>query len=148
MVTILNRRLVRPLYRGLKRLSVLPSSDRIVMNVNKSKSPSTIVNDVTTEDNVQSKNVKNYSEGRNDVNFDVVITPEDFEYRVDSSSEVSVSAEINSIDRLILLNSINIVFLYICKFRRSVLLEGDVEMESVSAVVGCEVTSKKSSTER
>ena len=113
MVTILNRRLVRPLYRGLKRLSVLPSSDRIVMNVNKSNSPSTTDNDVTTEENVQSKNVKNYSEGRNDVNFDVVITSEDFEYRVDSSSEVSVSAEINSIDRLILLNSINIVFLYI-----------------------------------
>ena len=113
MVTILNRRLVRPLYRGLKRLSVLPSSDRIVMNFNKSNSPSTTDNDVTTEEIVQSKNVKNYSEGMKDVNFDVVITSEDFEYRVDSSREVSVSAEINSIDRLILLYSINIVFLYI-----------------------------------
>ena len=116
MVTILNRRLVRPLYRGLKRLSVLPSSDRIVMNVNKSNSSSTTDNDVTTEEIVQSKNVKNYSEGRNDVNFDVVITPEVSEYRVDSSSEVSVSAEINSIDRLILLNSINIVFYIFVNF--------------------------------
>ena len=99
MVTTLNRQFVKPLYHGLKRLSVLPSSDTTVNKVNKSNSSCTADNEATTEDIFHSKTVKDHSEGWNGVSMDEVISPDEPVYRGDSSSKGSALPEISTTDR-------------------------------------------------